>query len=76
MEDGTLESFYYKYTFEGIEHDYRITMDEDVYHVEYDGLKIADLQHNEKMVLVQISGLTLDQHLIEAIGDKIEDYWD
>ncbi len=65
-----LESFNFKETINGFEHDYRVTMAEYSYKIERDGLLVAELQHNE--MWVQIAGEPISEEVKDAICDKIE----
>lgn len=71
--DEQLESFYFKETINGVEHDFRVTMAEHTYEVERDGKLVAELQHNE--VWVQLSGEPLSEEVKDAICDKIESHF-
>lgn len=75
MESEEIDSFYFKETISGIEHDYRITQNEGYYGVEYDGEIIAELQLNDYEGWMQSAGVPLPQNLIEMIGQKIEDHY-
>jgi hypothetical protein len=71
MEDQDLNSFYFKTTIGGVEHDYRITMNETTYEVEHDGILVAELQHTAEG-WEQITGVQLLPEFIQELGDKIE----
>ncbi len=74
MRTENLESFYFKDTIDGVEHDYRITMNENLYEVKRDGQLIAELEHNT--VWHQATGVPLPIEFIQELGDRIEDHYE
>ena len=70
MENNQLESFYFKETIHGVEHDYRITQHDCHYGIEKDGILIGEIQCDETWK--QISDEPLSAAIVELIGDKIE----
>jgi hypothetical protein len=72
METENLESFYFKDTVDGTEHDYRLTCNDGKYEVENDGLLIAELAFFEDWK--QVSGEPLTDSVLAAITEKIENH--
>ena len=72
MESENLESFYFKDTVGGTEHDYRLTCNNGQYEVENDGLLIATLAFFEDWK--QVAGEPLPERVLTAITENIENH--
>ena len=69
-----LHSFPYAATVAGVEHQFRITENDDRYGIEQDGLIIAEIAHGD--VWRQLSGKPLSPELLESICNHIESHYD
>jgi hypothetical protein len=65
-----LHSFPYSETIDGVEHNYRITQNDNKYGIEKDGIVIAEVEHGENWK--QLSGEPLFKELLNSICDQIE----
>lgn len=68
-----LHSFPFSETIEGVEHNYRITQNDEKYGIEKDGFVIAEVEHREQWQ--QLSGQPLTPQLLESICDQIEAHY-
>ena len=62
--EDELHSFSYSETVDGVEHNYRITQDEDRYGIEKDGVVIAEL--SDESSWKQLSGAKLSKEWLKA----------
>jgi hypothetical protein len=69
-----LHSFPYSETIDGVEHNYRITQNDEKYGIEKDGVNIAEVEHGDRWK--QLSGEPLTRELLESICDQIEAHYD
>ena len=67
-----LHSFAFSETVNGVEHNYRITLNEEKYGVEKDGVVIAEVAHGDSWE--QITGQPLGKELTETICNQIESH--
>lgn len=69
-----LHSFVFNETINGVEHHYRITLNEEKFGVEKDGVVIAEVAHSDHWQ--QIAGEPLSKELTESICNQIESHFD
>jgi len=72
--DHHLDSFFFKKTVDGIEHDYRITDMEGKFGIEKDGVVIAEIERNENWD--QVAGDHLPEKLFDMLVQRIENHYD
>jgi hypothetical protein len=72
-QEEELHSFPYNETINGIEHNYRITQNEEKYGIEKDGINIAEIEHGEHWK--QLTGEPLKKQLLDSICDQIETHY-
>lgn len=72
--DDQLESFPFTQTVGGIEHSYRITVNDGFYEVEKDGCVIAEIRNDEGWK--QTGGKPLSEEVLQFISDKLEDHYE
>jgi hypothetical protein len=68
--DEELHSFPYAETIGGVEHNYRITQNDENYGIEKDGVVIAEIAHGEHWQ--QLTGEPLTKDLMDSICGHID----